>query len=81
LREGDLRFEPSAALKGGADGLSADSRGVARAPAYLAAEGMLIEHGYDQAERVQSLLQRWLGGVESRRDLAGILRVTIGRMA
>lgn len=83
LREGDLRFEPSVALKGGADGLSAIRAIVARAPAHLGAEGwLLIEHGYDQAERVQSLLRNaGLGGVESRRDLAGILRVTIGRMA
>ena len=83
LREGDLRFEPSSALKGGPDGLIAIRAVAARAPAYLAARGwLLIEHGYDQAERVQALLRdARFGGVESRRDLAGILRVTIGCVA
>jgi len=82
LREGDLRFEPSSALKGGLDGLAAIRAIVARASAYLASRGsLLIEHGYDQAERVQALLREaGFGEVESRRDLAGILRVTIGRV-
>ena len=83
LHEGDLRFEPSPALKGGPDGLTAIRAIVTDAPAYLAAKGwMLIEHGYDQADRVQALLREaGFGDVESRRDLAGIMRVTIGRMA
>ena len=83
LREGDLRFEPSPALKGGPDGLRAIRVIAARAREYLAAKGwLLVEHGYDQAERVQELLREsGFGDVESRRDLAGILRVTIGRMA
>jgi release factor glutamine methyltransferase len=82
LREGDLRFEPPSALKGGPDGLTAIRAIVARASTYLAAKGwLLIEHGYDQADRVQALLRdAGFGGVESRRDLAGILRVTIGCM-
>jgi release factor glutamine methyltransferase len=83
LREGDLRFEPSSALKGGPDGLRAIRVIAARAREYLAAKGwLLIEHGYDQAERVQALLREaGFGDVESRRDLAGILRVTLGRPA
>jgi release factor glutamine methyltransferase len=82
LREGDLRFEPSVALGGGLDGLTAIRAIVAGAPAYLARQGwLLIEHGYDQAERVQALLREaGFGDVESRRDLAGILRVTIGHV-
>jgi release factor glutamine methyltransferase len=82
LREGDLRFEPPLALKGGLDGLAAIRTIVAGAPAYLAARGwLLLEHGYDQAERVKALMgEGGFGGIESRRDLAGILRVTIGRL-
>jgi release factor glutamine methyltransferase len=82
LREGDLRFEPPLALKGGLDGLAAIRTIVARAPAHLAARGwLLLEHGYDQAERVQALMgEGGFGGIESRRDLAGILRVTMGRV-
>ncbi len=83
LREGDLRFEPSAALKGGPDGLTAIRAIAARAPEHLASGGWLVfEHGYDQAERVQALLhETGFHDVESRRDLAGILRVTLGRVA
>ena len=83
LREGDLRFEPSRALNGGLDGLTAIRAIVSRAPAHLASEGWLVlEHGYDQAERVQTLLRETgFRDVESRRDLAGILRVTLGRTA
>jgi release factor glutamine methyltransferase len=82
LREGDLRFEPSSALKGGPDGLTAIRAIVARAPAYLAPHGwLLIEHGYDQAERVQALLRdAGLAGIDSNRDMAGIPRVTFGRV-
>ena len=82
LHEGDLRFEPPMALKGGPDGLAAIRAIVARARDYLAAGGLLLlEHGYDQADRVQVLLRdAGFGAVESRRDLAGILRVTGGRM-
>ncbi len=83
LGEGDLRFEPPGALKGGTDGLTAIRAIVARAPAHLASQGWLVlEHGYDQAERVQTLLREaGYCDVESRRDLAGILRVTVGRPA
>jgi len=82
LREGDLRFEPPPALKGGPDGLTAIRAIATRAPAYLAAGGwLLLEHGYDQADPVQALLRGGgYSGVESRRDLAGIFRVTMGRM-
>lgn len=83
LREGDLRFEPSQALNGGPDGLRAIRTIVSRAPAHLASHGWLVlEHGYDQAERVQTLLRdAGFRDVESRRDLAGILRVTCARKA
>ena len=83
LGEGDLRFEPSIALKGGLDGLTAIRAIVLQAPMHLAPQGLLlIEHGYDQADRVQALLRdAGFGAVESRRDLAGILRVTLGRVA
>jgi release factor glutamine methyltransferase len=82
LQQGDLRFEPPAALASGADGLDAIREIVRVAPQHLAPGGwLLLEHGYDQAERVSALLLA--GGfrdVESRRDLAGIQRVTLGSM-
>jgi release factor glutamine methyltransferase len=83
LSEGDLRFEPAGALRGGADGLRAIRAIVANASGYLASAGwLLFEHGHDQADAVQTLLRdAGFTDVGSRRDLAGIARVTFGRRA
>jgi len=81
LGEGDLRFEPSAALTDFADGLSALRQLVDGAPRH-AAPGvwLLMEHGYDQADAVRRLLaDAGYGEVQSWRDLAGIERVSGGR--
>ncbi len=82
LAEGDLRFEPRSALISGADGFDAIRTIVAGAPARLARGGTLaFEHGYDQADRVRSLLeQAGFADVMSARDLAGIARVAAGRL-
>lgn len=81
LAQGDLRFEPRAALASGADGLDAIRRIVAGVPAHLEPGGLLlIEHGYDQHAACTALLQRaGLHDVFSARDLAGVLRVSGGR--
>ncbi|TDY24385.1 [protein release factor]-glutamine N5-methyltransferase [Paraburkholderia sp. BL6665CI2N2] len=82
LDEGDLRFEPRGALTDEADGLSAIRVIIAGAPARLAAGGVLwIEHGYDQAEAVRALLAaQGFVQVRSERDLAGIERISGGRL-
>jgi len=81
LSQGDLRFEPAAALTDHADGLSALRIIVAGAPAHLVSQGwLLMEHGYDQASKVrQLLLEHGYTEVQSWRDLAGIERATGGR--
>jgi release factor glutamine methyltransferase len=81
LEQGDLRFEPRAALVGGADGLDAIRAIVARARDHLVPGGwLLFEHGYDHAERCRSLLAMYgYAEVQSWPDLAGITRVTGGR--
>lgn len=80
LEQGDLRFEPRMALTDDADGLAALRIIVAGAPARLKPGGAIwVEHGWDQAEAVRSLLeQAGLRGVDSRRDLAGIERISGG---
>ena len=82
LAAGDLRHEPAAALASGAAGLDAIRRIIAAAPAHLAPGGQLwLEHGYDQAEAVRKLLAAaGLSGIEQHRDLAGIVRVSGGRL-
>ncbi|MCX7148113.1 MAG: peptide chain release factor N(5)-glutamine methyltransferase [Rhodocyclales bacterium] len=82
LVAGDLRHEPLAALSSGSDGLEAIRRIIAAAPAHLAPGGQLwLEHGYDQAEAVHELLAAaGLAGIEGHRDIAGIMRVSGGRL-
>lgn len=82
LSEGDLRFEPETALHCGADGLSAIRRIIAEAPGYLVPGGWLyFEHGYDQAEAIAALLgEAGYAEIEQHRDLAGIVRVSGGRV-
>ena len=81
LVQGDLRFEPHSALVAGADGLDDLRLIIEQAPLYLEPGGwLLLEHGYDQAEAVRALLAA--GGfeeVQSRRDLGGHERISLGR--
>jgi len=78
---GALRFEPRAALAGGADGLDSVRRIVEDAPRHLAAGGwLLLEHGATQAADVAALLvARGFAHVRSHTDLAGHERMTEGR--
>jgi release factor glutamine methyltransferase len=82
LSQGDSRFEPRAALVAGTDGLSCIRLIIVQARAYLErGGGLLFEHGYDQAARCRALLaQAGYFDVETRRDLAGIERVSGGRV-
>jgi len=82
LAQGDLRFEPPQALASGADGLDAIRRIVAEASRHLVAGGWLfLEHGYDQAEAMRALLtEAGFTSIEQHRDLAGIVRVSAGRL-
>ena len=80
LKKGDLRFEPSTALTDGGDGLSSIQEIASNAPNHLEAGGwLLIEHGYDQASDVRSILElNGFSKVSLRNDLAGRPRVTGG---
>ena len=81
LEEGDLRFEPAAALSSGIDGLDAIRQIVAGAGLHLHAGGwLLLEHGWEQAAAVRALLvQAGFREVASERDLESRERVTLGR--
>ena len=81
LSQGDLRFEPRGALIDDADGLTAIRTIVAGAGARLKAGGSLwIEHGYDQADAVRTILAaHGFVAIDSLTDLAAIERTTGGR--
>ena len=76
-----LTHEPLSALASGTDGLDDIRTITAQAPARLAPGGwLLLEHGWDQADAVQTLLRAaGFSDVGSRHDLAGIARCTGGR--
>ena len=83
LGRGDLRFEPRQALADGSpDGLASIRAIVAGASDHLKPNGwLLFEHGYDQAEAVQALLEAaGFGSIISMQDLAGIPRVAGGKI-
>ncbi|MDO4794423.1 MAG: peptide chain release factor N(5)-glutamine methyltransferase [Brachymonas sp.] len=76
-----LRHEPLQALVSGDDGLDDIRTLIEQAPQWLRTGGwLLLEHGYDQADAVQQLLQeRGFVQVQSRQDLAGIMRCSGGQ--
>ena len=53
------------------------------APSYLRPGGwLLVEHGYDQGARVAAAFaRRGFSSIETQADLAGLDRVTSGRVA
>jgi release factor glutamine methyltransferase len=76
-----LKHEPLSALASGVDGLDDIRLIVGQAAQHLKPNGwLLLEHGYDQAYAVQTLLgNQGFVNVQSRPDLAGILRCTGGQ--
>jgi release factor glutamine methyltransferase len=83
LSRGDVRFEPLTALAAGQDGLADLRRLIAAAHAHLQPGGaLLLEHGYDQAGDVRTLLrENGFTHPQSWRDLAGIERVSGGELS
>ena len=81
LQDGDLRFEPRSALTDDGDGLSCIREIVNHAHHYLKPGGLIaIEHGYDQATEVATLLESHaFHDIGALADLAGHLRVTQAR--
>lgn len=78
----DLRYEPRGALVSGADGLDAIREIASSVGAFLRpGGGLLLEHGMGQEGAVRTLLAAaGLGGVTTWPDLAGIARVTGGKL-
>jgi release factor glutamine methyltransferase len=81
LDEGDLRFEPTTALISGSNGL-ADIKTIAESARLRLGYGgyLLFEHGYNQQDAVQKLLQSLtFCNIETHVDLAGNPRVTVAQ--
>ena len=82
LMQGDLRFEPLAALASGPDGLDAIRLIANESPRHLRVGGwLLLEHGFDQGAAVRSLLgTAGFANVATMADIAGLDRVTCGQL-
>ena len=80
LSEGDVRFEPASALVSGESGLQDLKALIGQSPDYLATSGwLLVEHGYQQGAAVRELFeQTGFSDVETRLDLNGLERITLG---
>jgi release factor glutamine methyltransferase len=83
LSQGDLRFEPLAALASGADGLDDIRTIIQNAPQHLNPHGwLMLEHGYNQADAVATLLKNaGFAEIETIKDLGGNDRVTLGKVS
>jgi len=81
LTQGDLRFEPLAALASGQDGLTALTAIITGAGRHLEDNGwFFLEHGYNQAATVRGLLaDAGFADIASWKDIADIERVSGAR--
>ncbi len=79
----EVRREPRLALDGGPDGLAVLRRIVAEAPRWLSPGGaLLLEMHESHLEALPALcLAAGFAAAEARRDLAGLPRLTVARMA
>jgi len=82
LQQGDLRFAPAGALASGQDGLDDIRLLVQQALKHLKKDGyLLLEHGYQQAEAVRSLMVKaGYTEIETHQDIEDRDRVTLGKI-
>ena len=83
LQQGDLRFEPPHALTDFADGLTAIRQLAAGAALFLKpCAWLMIEHGYQQGAAVRAIFAQYgWQDIATLSDLAGLDRITLGRLA
>ncbi len=83
LEQGDLPFEPRAALAAGPDGLDAIRGLCIQATSGLSPTGFIaLEHGFDQGPAVSRILaQHGFEEIATHRDLGGHERTTSGWLA
>jgi len=82
LAHDGLPWEPQRALRSGDDGLDDINKIIKDTPGHIAPSGWLfLEHGFDQGERVRSLLKDFgFSSIQTSQDLSGHDRVTVGQI-
>jgi release factor glutamine methyltransferase len=83
LQQGDLRFEPCAALASGDDGLHDMRIIVSEAPKHMRAGGwLLVEHGWNQGGAIRLLFgHAGFSEIATVKDLEQRDRITLGQLA
>ena len=77
----DLSFEPIKALVSGNDGLEDIQLIISKSPQFLNKDGLLLlEHGYDQKDRIIKLLEGSFKNIKAFKDLNGIDRAIIAEL-
>jgi release factor glutamine methyltransferase len=77
----DLRFEPMEALISGNDGLEDIRLIISQSPQYLNKGGLLLlEHGYDQKDRIIELLGDSFKNIKTFKDLNEIDRAIVAEL-
>jgi len=77
----DLRFEPMEALVSGNDGLEDIRLIISQSPQYLNTGGLLLlEHGYDQKDRIVDLMKESFKSVRTFTDLNKVDRAILAEL-
>lgn len=77
----DLRFEPMEALVSGNDGLEDIKLIISQSPQYLNKGGfLLLEHGYDQKDRIVNLMKESFKSVRTFTDLNKVDRAILAEL-
>ncbi len=83
LKQGDVRFEPIAALTSGEDGLDDLRTIIQESSKHLNTHGwLLLEHGYNQGDVVRQLLiENGFTSPSTIKDYNGLERISFGQLA
>ena len=82
LQQGDVRFEPDAALSAANNGMADIELLCRQAPGYLKEKGLLVvEHGYNQQQAVaECFASAGFEDITQHQDLSGHTRITAGKL-
>lgn len=80
LSQGDVRFEPKTALVAENRGFADLFHIIHTAPQYLCPQGwLLLEHGFNQGQRVRDFFNNQWQFIETMRDYGGNERITLAQ--
>ena len=77
----DLRYEPIEALVSGDDGLNDIREIITKSTLFLNSGGyLLLEHGYDQKDRIVKLLEESYTSIKTFKDLNKVDRAVLAKL-